>query len=394
MQIHSNDRVIQVSIPELATYSNESLRKTLPISFNVWLKRVIVAFFVVLITFVISEGLVRLLIVYAQPELSHAKEFDYKFQLAQRYAKENQPGILILGDSLIDFALYPELFAARLSNAGLNLGITNLAVPGNSYEHDLLLLKTAIAQGHKPVLVIVNAHLRLFNQSYYKTQVQNRKNFERSYLNRCLVGSKRSWNSTLRCELEKNIFLIRYRDFLKMELDTMPGTLLNPKKRMSVVPNLFPKAEFSPDGWTPGYEIYSKQAFSAKFSSQAHFKQLATDLKEFHWTDLHFSRLADFCRKEKLPLMVVWLPEHPVNAQVYRAYGLSLKALTTSLDNTLKKEQVIWVNLRDNFKSSEIYMDPEHVNPEGAILVTRQVADIVWQKRNMLRLNPIKATKP
>lgn len=363
----------------------ESRSPLAPIPFRLWFKKLCVTVLISLATFASAEGLTRFIVAQNPPTISHAREFDRKFMLAQTPNQPQQAGIIILGDSLIDFSVYSDLLAAQLQKAGIPIPVQNLAVPGNSYRQDLLLLKTAIKAGNQPSLVIVNAHLRLFNQNYEKSQAQNYKAFKESYLNRCLTGERLSWPDSTRCQLEKQSFLLRYRNFFKTELNQLSVTLFSPKKRMAYTPSLFPATEFSPTGWTPGYSVYSPAEFQEKYSSPTHYKQVASDLKDFQWTDNpDFKQLAEFCQLHHINLLVIWPPEHPINAKAYQHFGLSRNELGNKMTRAIQQNGLRFISFRDRLPDAEAYMDPEHVNPEGAVRFTKQLVQTLLQNRKTL----------
>jgi hypothetical protein len=358
----------------------ESIANT-PISRKTLLQRFFIGIFVCLITCLAIEGFCRFIVVQAKPPLSYSTTFDRKFLLSQKKLPEKQPGILILGDSLIAYSLSPEFLGVKLQNAyEAPVQAQNLAVPSNTYEQDLLLLKASIkARKAKPSLVIINTHLRLFNENYYSSHKKTREQFQNSYLARCLSGSTTNWQSSLRCGMEKAFFVLRYRNFLKTELTSLSDTLFSPNKRLKSEPNLAVEVEFSPSGWMPAYSIFTDKQFEAEFLQPKHLKSVSADLSPFQWNDAHFKQFLSYCRKENIPVAIVWLPEHPINQKYYNRFHLPIASLTERLEQVMRSQNVRFYNLRNTISGTENYSDPEHLNAIGAKLVTEKIATILQQ---------------
>ena len=233
-------------------------------------QKLVIILIAALVTFFIAEAAARLLVVLGKPVQSHALEFDRKYQLATAKASEGKPVVLVLGDSLIDFALYPELLSARLKEKGLDAEIRNLAVPGSTMEIGLFLLQAAVDKGIKPNLVIYDVHPRLYNRNYYLDEQNTNPEFTRSLTGRCRKGQN-NWPETVACFFKRNFYLVGYRGYLKDELLQLNETVLKPGNRLKFEPSPYPKTEVSPAGWAPGYQVFTDAEFQEDFPSPENF---------------------------------------------------------------------------------------------------------------------------
>lgn len=331
------------------------------------LKKAVVTFFFFLVALSIAEVLARILVVNAKPLLTSAQELDRKYQLARTPFDTPGKKIIFLGDSLMDFAVYPELLSANLRAERTQVTIKNLATPGNTFELSLFLLKKAIASGNRPDVLIYNIHPRLFNQNFLYQNAITR--FQNSLISQCEPLNDSAIHS-FKCFLAKHMYLIGYRKYFKQEMTNLPITLLSPRSRLNIESPGYVLTEVSANGWAPGYHVYTKQEFQEKFSGKYYFNKISSELSNYRWSARNFKKFRAYCRTQSIPLIMLWLPENPVAEQYYQHYHLSGEFFENHFNRLFKKQEITFINLHNAISDSTAYYDPDHLNVKGAVMLS------------------------
>lgn len=342
----------------------------------------------VALNFVLAESTARLLVSLGQPELGRTKTYDRKLQLASQPVSTN-PLIFFLGDSITDFSIYPERLKANLADKGTAVEARNLGAPGATPNMNLLILKRAVKTGVKPDWVIYNLYPRIFNRSFMQPAAEKNANnyvFEDSYLWRCTGGARQPLSGQMRCLLEKNLYLVRYRSFLKTEWDKLGETLLRPEKRQQFAPADFPERETSPGGWAPGYAVYAQNQFAQKFRCSDLFAQgIHQELGRFQWSTAFFDPFLKYCQDQRIRVLLVWLPEHPYMAHYYQINGLSHAGLAKQFNQYARQRKLTFVDFKATPLTGTDFLNLDHVNPSGAMKITDRMSALLLSPEIGLR---------
>jgi hypothetical protein len=348
-------------------------------------RNILISLAVVAFTLLCVEGLSRWIVSTSYPEQSSSKVFDRKYYLAKAPVEQKKSSILLLGDSYMNMGLYPELLQKRLlEKAGIETDIRNLASPNNTPEMSLFLLKTAIASGIKPKIVIYNVSPTLFN----KTRITNpeetpEKALSNSYIGKCLYQSPSHFSGQVECTLDRYSYFFRYRSYFKEQLSQWERPLFGVEKKLRRGPLESPhvESEISPGGWGPGYSIYTESQFQNNYKlTEEHVQQYTkTTGKTFVWTDKPFQKLQHYCQEQHIPLLLAWFPSHPLQ----KTYSQQLNRLEQHEQFETKMEALghlpgIWfLNFHDSDADTDHYYNVSHLNILGAIELTNKVADVL-----------------
>lgn len=359
----------------------------IPVSLKFLLKRGLVALLVVVLTFLAVECVARLIVGLAVPVQSLDKTMDAKYYLAKRPMAEDKPKVLVSGDSLAEFAVYPELMASELKDKGYDVDVRNLASIGNTAERAIFLLKTSIDAGNRPDVVVYDLNPRLFNKAFLAADNDPGEAgnlFAKSYVGSC-VYPKAGGMAKLDCLLKKNSYLYRYRSFLKDELAALPETLSKPAQRLKLDFEDRPETEISKAGWMPAYKVFTKGEFYREYSKPQYNSQFLEHFDRFEWTDETLMQMAAFCKKENIPLILVWLPEHELMNRYYSHYHLSQEYFHVRFKALSKKLNLPLLDMRNAVRDAGEFYDPDHVNSIGSINLSRQLANRLVRNSDFLK---------
>lgn len=325
-------------------------------------------------TFLIAETVARLLIFNAHPPLSHSKDFDSKYFLATSKSKVQKHHILLLGDSLMAYGLYADLLALRFSEHGNSVDVRNLAVPGNTPNMSLFLLKTALAAGAKPDAVFFDVSLPHYNQHNLQSLYWGKKEiFYQSYLGSCQASPQTS----PACQLQRYSYLFRYRHFFKEQLLMLGDLWFHPKSIMAFQTADHVVSEISPDGWAPNYTLFKKSSFIQHFQANdvtLKNEKIVSAFVNFRWTEQAVSPLFTYCKKNHIPLILIWLPEHPVREGIYQHFHLSTKAFSKKVANMAQHWKFTYLDLHQADPNYTHYYNSSHLNILGALSATEELS--------------------
>lgn len=308
-----------------------------------------------LITTLIAEGLARVITTAGHAPLSYSAIFDIKYELARNTPS---PDIVALGDSIIENGLYPELVQTMLNEAGYPLSVINVGLPANNVEVNIFLLKQTLRQGRRPKLVLFNVTPRMFGK-----RLNNRveTHLMRSYLGQCEYKPKPGLLPAADCFLSEHLALLRHRGFIKQAF--------TPFAEKKVKTTNTGEYETSLSGWNPHYNVWSRSEFYKLHVSPIDKPKS----KKPQWTLAHVQPLIDFCKQENLPLVLVWLPEHPERLKRYPIYA----DFDARVARLARENQVGFINMGRSETNIQHYYNTDHLNVIGGIAFSQQLAGLL-----------------
>lgn len=337
------------------------------------------------LVFLLCEGAARQFIALSHLPQGSSILLDSKFHLARQPYDTDKPTMLLLGDSYMNMAIYPELLAHRLGQSGLRPEIRNLANPGNNARMSLFFLKQAMAKGAHPKLVLLNLNPALFNPD----QVwESETLFRRSYLGQCFYQPPTDWMGQLDCTLQKVSFLFRYRGVLKEQTSRFFTTISKADKLLRAnpwgnKPHVY--ADISPGGWAPGYRIGAPPpAPKAASTPQPGLKpgeraEAGSDIESAlpspspsRWDSEALRELQTYCQARNIPLVLVWFPDTQSEQGQPDSDHLAEKFAALAHEPHTRL-----INLRATRLGAESYYDDGHVNVLGALRLTEKLAGIL-----------------
>jgi hypothetical protein len=342
-----------------------------------------------LVLFGLAEVGARALVAAIHPPMSHATQFDLKYLMATDKRYQQSPTMVVLGNSYMNRALYPDWFRYQLLQAKRPLGVINLANSAATPKVNAYLLKAFLEKGHNSAAaVILNVHPRMFLSDTRQTSgritplpdsVETR--LQASYLGRCELNPSSDWASHLTCAAESASYLLRYRGWLK-EVLGQSQAIFKPIQRPSPGVSRIARNELPPHGWAPGYDVIAPGEFDttlAELHDQEYRKyRLNPALKQqFEASSDRLAPIVAFCQARHIPLVLVWLPQHPKANQFYGFSRHQLQEAQAVWRQTAQQPGVWYVDLHDRLPGDQYYYDTGHVNVVGAVEVTKLLATAI-----------------
>jgi hypothetical protein len=342
------------------------------------LQKILVTALIVICNLFLLETGTRLLVIQAKPLLGKTSTFDRKFQLANT-RQTPVSDVLLLGDSLMYFGIYPELLDVLINSKHKKpFRSLNLATPSASVEMNLFLMKRFIHQNGRPKLVIYNFSPRVFNAS--KPIDRYDQAFQSSYYQRCFGFENFNQFNEVNCFFERNFALARYRNFLRDELEKIPRTWFQFDQRMAFPEGDNPELEISAQGWAPAYSVHTCQSLRRAFGDNDQVEDVfAKELGNYQWQTAQIQPLLTYCRQQNIPLVIVWLPEQPLMDRYYRQIGLSQSALAEKMAILSEEKHFYFLDLSDEPIHQSGFSDLDHLNPLGSVKTTEKLAQILGQ---------------
>ena len=334
-----------------------------------------------LLCLLLVEMLSRFLVNMGEAPSSHSREFDTKYSLALTKpdkSEKKHAQIILLGNSYMMRGIYPELLKARLQAAGKKVSVRNLAASGSTPAMNQFLLESAMHKGNKPRLVIYAISPVILNRHYLANDTGNPEQaFTHSYMGRCHGAKKKK----LSCRAGA-LYMVRYQDFLRNELRNAPSRIFENSAAMKIRPERFPLTEVSPDGWSPGYPVYAPEEFNRRFAI-AHASKTQRDITErllgnFEWDPQPLQELQNYCQKNKLRLVYLWLPEGPIWRDYYKRYKISETDFAAHVSQMVASDlngNTEFINLHDLPLNTYSFYNPDHLNTIGGVRSTEALAE-------------------
>jgi hypothetical protein len=353
------------------------------------LKKIGLCLLLFIVQLLLLEVSARTFVMLAKPPESHVEAFDRKLQLARSLSPQKNT-ILLLGSSHTATGLYPEQLQSELRKSGLNTHVYNLGVCANTPELSLFLLKQAMKKGVKPALVVADvAPPWMFNRSYYEHESSTAYKFKRSYLGQCVAEKPTTLEGTLYCGASQVSYLVRHATSISSFLHALPEKLSRFKAAKSYAIVGEAQLETSPQGWSPMYPMPSKEEMEA-YSATAKESALAPAYQHFQWEEAPMKALIAFCQQQKIPLVLVWMPEHPLQRTYFKHFQLNEAAFDKRLKALFNTPGVTYHNAHAQTWPVDLFENPDHFNVVGAVEYTRLFADVLSKQpyRSLLSEKP------
>lgn len=346
---------------------------------QVW-KRVFTCLAAMAVALLSLEVAARIIVSIGNPNWGSNREYDVKHILACKPPAWQKTQVFLIGASYTKMAAYPELIERILQEHGYAVEIRNLATPGSTEVEQLSLLKTAIACGNKPALVV--SDLRPTAWSVYWRHHQGLKDlarYENSYLGRCTIdGASKDPVARMRGMFERTSIFYGFQPYLR-------STILDWMK-MAVSPwacrrNSFVYADNndsnSGHGWSPRYEVMDSTDLipgSKAFTRFVHILKDYVGPAPIEWTDESIHSVRDYCASQHIPLLFVWYPVNPGLHRAWSAAAIDMAAMTERFKK-IPGANVMYMDMHDSDPDSNDFTGGTHVNAIGAIKYSRVFAE-------------------
>lgn len=332
---------------------------------------IIVCFFIV---FLLLEMMVRSIVLIAKYPISGMGDVDAKKQMADEYI--NVPlnnMILVTGASSSNQDIYPELIDQKLQEHGIEGHIINFAHSGGLPETNLYILNDMLKSGSKPKLIIYDfTPPWIFNKTYLDTY-SIITTFHNSFAYNCLYKKPENLLKKLQCEVTDRIFLIKYRPYLKSFIQTSAANIFSPKIKYYTSSLI---GSYSPKGWTPLYLHNTKENFNGVNSVTGPQSEMLKYLYgNFEWSDEQMDLLTNFAQKNEIPLLLIWMPEHPIKKDYYEYFDVSEKKFTDKFVYYKTLPYIQTLDLHEMPMQDNDFADYGHLNPSGAVSISNYLSD-------------------
>lgn len=348
-----------------------------------------IALIIIVLNFAVFEGIARILYCLHPPMASYNDNFDLKYHLAEKRPDE-KTSILFFGDSLTERAVYPEYLQMLLRKQGLKTDIVNLATGAATPPISFEMLKHMVDKENKPSLAVMNITWRSFHK-YWQTELFRGENpndaMAASYLGQCRFNHPRGLTK-LSCEAKKQFIVLRYPQLLSDVAHQLPDYLMHTKHKMWSIRDEA-NTLFFKRGWVPHqsefktpdeFNKYLQSKKNAFYRYEAFFPSIA---KQGWYTESYMAEITRYCRENKIPLVLVLLPE--IDTFSHNFYSRSLHI---SKPDFLKRVRQFaahsgasfW-DLSDTIPDSLQYADTSHLNLFGAIHYNQLLAKKLFTSR-------------
>lgn len=326
--------------------------------------------FIVLLLFELST---RFLVALGDPVQFCDSEYDSKWQIATHVQNPQTPQIFMLGTSYTERGVYSELITERLRKAGVDVNVTNLASSGCLAKDGLFQLKTALKHSSKCKAVVIEVSEIGFlipamtNHTY-------RKELNDSY-SAFLLAEPKTPTEHLIAILNTLSYGFRYRSYLKSLTSDIPIKMLSGDDARRNWANTATHNECSKSGWGPGYKFVDKEGLELSKLARVPVMELCLpqlDRKQMPYG--HIKPAAEFCAKEHIPIIFLWLPVH---SEFERWFEKTTKISTSQFKEVVLREakafnaRVIDVH---SLQDDSSFGDGDHLNALGAIKVSESIA--------------------
>ncbi len=365
----------QPSVKESAV-SPPSVEKNASLTKKSWPRQLGSAILAALVLLVVVESLARIIAVSEEARFSHYRMFDLKYYLALQPAEPRRKLVFFMGDSMMAFAAYPEQIISDLETQGIMVDARNLATHDGSPNMNIALLRTAIKAGNRPDYVLFNVSTRILNQSF---SAKNEA-FETSYLNQCWLQD--TPDNPIRCWLEDNFYLIRFRSSLKTAIQDFPNSIFYSDQKLLSREKMksYPIEDFSPKGWVPNYLAEPLKKMNKLYNLR--YKQyirgklpLPDNIKPYQWTNEHILPILEFCKQEKIPLALVLIPEAPYPELYYAVRKTTRSQFLEKINTLANRWKIPFIDVQVPEIKPTDFGDEAHVNVRGSLLTSEALAD-------------------
>jgi hypothetical protein len=377
----------QLTNLEIRKVPNSGLR--FPVSKSS-LRKFCVSLLATFVLLLVAEGLARAIICGINPIQFGSAEFDAKMRLANTPVPAGKPCLYFVGSSHSSRAVYADLIAAQLQQAGHDVVVRNIACSGSFPREQLMILEHALKTSPGPAMVISEC-----NQSGFSMSESFLNSYSRHFISSLYMKNMRSdWPIFKRFDLwmKHNIYLVRYRTILKERLVQLPANIFSPAESIWKKQNTGVTAAISPAGWAPDYLVPAKKVhlnfgMVRRLLESNVFDPAGDDAKKRDRYPLT-KNFFDLAKQRNLKIAMLWLPLHPrYQAYCNKEMQTNDEAVQTRMENAAKLENCPLIDVHD-YGIEEDFTDSFHITAGGAVEVSKMIADKLLAKKEIF-LKPL-----
>jgi hypothetical protein len=359
-------------------------------------KQILLSLFVIAATLLVCETLARIVVALGNPPDFGSINFDRKYALAHVYSKQKKtvPSLIFLGTSYTEAAIYADYMQQLLKSDNiLDVDVLNLAVRSSWTRDQLFLLKNAMNAKSVPLIVFYDVSPIGFglNGDYAERFSEQLAKSHKNYL----LEPKDDGLNSFKSKVKDFSYLVRYRPYFKQLLVELPKQAFNLEGFRAYIRKYSPSTESSGRGWTPLPSMATESELAETESIRTgNFKAWSMpdklDPEQISYKGLN--TLSAFCRKNHIPLVLLWLPVHKRAESVWKnALGLSAQDCQKGFAKLVDNRNVFLMDFhnslaqRDETSRAQTnlynpdFADCDHVNAIGAIKTTDMIESKLCQ---------------
>lgn len=322
-----------------------------------------------LLTVAFAECVVRIVVVQASPPDGKDQAFDAKLAVARSVSQSKDPVIICLGNSVGTTGIYSEYIQAKLQKDVPNIRVVNLSTTGDCMEEKCFLAKTALGDKSAPRLIVFQ---------FCTTEVEKElaqiadptQRFKQSYVGSHLAREPQNIGDRINDFFNQHSYLVRYQKTWRGVLQTAITNITETDKRTGRGSTPQIARECSPGGWAPWYEFSPEKGFD-QFTLQGWIKYYQkfgkVPTSEWIWDFSRIAEVQQFCKKEGVPLMYLWMPELTEKTTQYSVKHFTVEQCMAGISNYLGKEASQFIDLHDGDHDPTHYCVWDHNTIPGAL---------------------------
>ncbi|HEY9755269.1 MAG TPA: hypothetical protein V6C97_08910 [Oculatellaceae cyanobacterium] len=328
-----------------------------------------------ILCFAACELIARFFVFCGKPALTSNPQYHAKYLVAKTVTpwKDN---IVLCGDSLVKQGLYPELMTAKLQHINPNIRVVNLAVNGGSQSDAIGYLDyLRDIRCTKPRLVVFDFEVGATGRT---ASSDSGTLASSGYLfDRLMQRQGRSWKELIHWPADLSM-LLRYRGAIKHFFMDFFSVAVNPtlfEERSTI--------QLCNGGDAPSYSGMSP-VHNATLDAELNERDalVRTDWSNgpagghFSYHSEAYSPIIEYCQKNQIPLMLVWLPheKYMYDRHWYKA-PFKQEWFKARFEEYRQKLFVFPIYMNDLVSDHSWFSDYRHLSTKGCIAASDWLAE-------------------
>lgn len=327
----------------------------------------------IILTCGLAECLARMLACMTVPADGKDRAFDAKMHLANQLGKSEKPAVIFIGNSITNQGVYADLIEERLKQKGFKLRVTNLGTTGSCIEEKLHLLDASCSPRTGPRWVVFQVSPAELEEELAIISAPKEEFFEtyagKNSKYRPAAHERGFWDKAFDA-LDRYSYLSRYRKHWCQNLHYAFSFITSPESFRSRGPLPSVHSQCSLRGWSPWYgfasdadlDMYTQTGFR-----EFHARTGRLPAQTWKWDFSKIQRLADYCKQNRLPLTLLWMPELSEKTLLYSVKHSSPEECLRKMAPWLQSNGIELLDLHKADSERSHFSTWNHHNALGAM---------------------------
>ena len=330
-----------------------------------------------------AELVCRFVVFLGKPALSANPQYDVKYLVAKTVTPWTD-NIVLCGDSLVKQGFYPELIASKLQKINDNIRVVNLAVNGGSQNDAIAYLDFLLKMRcTKPRLVVYDFEVSATSGREGPTVEEWGR--PTGYLFAAKLRRPKDVWKTLELLPADCSILARHRGSIKHFILSFLATLSDlpayEEKSFTELCNVDDQGT-TYCGMSPDHNLTLVRDLAERQKNIRADWGPSPKTGKFDFNPEVYSPIINYCQKQEIPLMLVWLPHE---SSVYNRYWYQ-KPYTqdwfkSKFDEYAKRLFVFPVYLNTLPEDYAYFSDFRHLSTYGCIRASELLSETLSQQR-------------